>query len=126
MGNLRDALKGALNGLEGAVKDLSTIEVTTLTGDIKLIFDGSGNINLKDKIKNLDINSGESGSAEGSIEVIAHTQIDFDLDSVTYINKNTVQGNRDLLDIHNEAVATSQAARQSFLRFVKDFLGNEA
>jgi hypothetical protein len=120
MGNLRNALQTAFDKVAAEINDLSTIEVTTLTGDIRHVFNGE-KIDLKAAITQL-----KSGSAEGSIEVIAHTQIDFDLDSVTYINKNTVQGNRDLLDIHNEAVATSQAARQSFLRFIKDFLGNEA
>ena len=44
MGNLKNALDDALESLGNAAKDLSSIEVTTLSGDIKQVFNAEGNL----------------------------------------------------------------------------------
>ncbi|MFK7951195.1 MAG: hypothetical protein AB8G11_26680 [Saprospiraceae bacterium] len=122
MGKLKSALEDALKTLEGAAKDLSSIEVTTLTGDIKQVFNDDGNIDLKKALN--DLNAG--GSTSGKIEVVAHTRIDFDQDAIMFVSKNSRNKNHELYELHKEAIASSQAARQSFLRFIREFLGDNA
>lgn len=122
MGKLRDSLEEALGTLGKAAKDLSSIEVTTLTGDIKQVFNDDGDIDLKKALN--DLNAG--GSTSGKIEVIAHTRIDFDQDAIMFVNKNAKGKHRELYDLHKEAIESSQAARQSFLRFIREFLGDNA
>lgn len=122
MGKLKNALEDALKTLEGAAKDLSSIEVTTLTGDIKQVFNEDGNIDLKKALN--DLNAG--GSTSGKIEVVAHTRIDFDQDAIMFVSKDSRNRNHELYELHKEAIASSQAARQSFLRFIREFLGDNA
>lgn len=122
MGHLKNALEKALESLEKAAKDLSSIEVTTLTGDIKQTFDEHGEIDLKKALN--DLNAG--GSTSGKIEVVAHTHIDFDQDAIMFVSKDATNKHHELYELHKEAIASSQAARQSFLRFITEFLGNNA
>lgn len=122
MGKLKESLEQALETLTDAAKDLSSIEVTTLTGDIKQVFNDEGDIDLKKALN--ELNAG--GTTSGKIEVVAHTRIDFDQDAIMFVSRDTRGRNHELYNLHKEAIASSQAARQSFLRFIREFLGDNA
>ena len=121
MGTLKEALKGVITKIEAISTDFTTIEVTTLTGDYKHIFDGKGKVDLKTVFNNL-----KDGNGTGSIEVVAHTRIDIDLDSINYVSRDAIGQSRELFDLHKDAVASAQTARQNFLHFIKDFLDQKA
>lgn len=119
-GKLRSALEKALESLEEAGKDLSSIEVTTLSGDVKQIFNGE-KIDLKNAISEL-----KGGTASGKIEIVAHTHVAFDQDTVLFVSDKAQSKHSDLYELHKEAVASAQEARRSFITFIGAFLGNEA
>ncbi len=119
-GKLRETLEKALDSLKDAATDLSTIEVTTLSGDVKEIFNGD-KIDLKKAITEL-----KEGTAIGKIELVAHTHIDFDHDTILFISEKARNKQNDLYELHKDAVVSSQDARQGFLRFIKEFLGTDA
>lgn len=119
-GKLKSALEDALSSLGTAAKDLSSIEVTTLSGDVKQIFNGD-KIDLKKAISDLS-----EGTTSGKIELVAHTQIDFDQDTVLFVSDKARSKHKELYELHKEAIASSQAARQSFLLFIREFLGENA
>lgn len=121
-GKLKTALENALATLDKAAKDLSSVEVTTLTGDVKQIFNDDREIDLKNVINKL----GTGGAVSGKIEVVAHTRIDFDQDTISFISEKAKNKHSDLYELHKEAIASSQEARQNFLRFIREFLGENA
>ena len=121
MGKLKEILEGALAEIGKARKDFATIEVTTLTGDFGQTFNGEGEVDLKAALNKL-----KDGNGTGSIKVVAHTRIEFDLDAINYVSSDAIGQSRELFDLHKDAVASAQTARQNFLHFIKDFLGQNA
>jgi hypothetical protein len=119
-GKLRGALEKALESLEAAGKDLSSIEVTTLSGDVKQIFNGE-KIDLKNAVNQL-----KSGSTSGKIELVAHTHVAFDQDTVLFVSNKAQGKHSEIYDLHKEAVVSAQNARRSFITFIGEFLGTEA
>lgn len=119
-GKLKAALERALDSLDEAAKDLSSIEVTTLSGDVKQIFNGD-KIDLKKAISDLS-----EGTTSGKIELVAHTRIDFDQDTVLFVSDKAKAKHSELYTLHKEAIQSSQIARQNFLNFIQEFLGKNA
>jgi len=119
-GKLKAALEKALESLEAAGKDLSSIEVTTLSGDVKQIFNGD-KIDLKNAVNEL-----KSGTTTGKIELVAHTHVAFDQDTVLFVSNKAQDKHSDLYELHKEAVTSAQDARRSFITFIGEFLGTDA
>ncbi len=119
-GKLRNALQEALDSLKEAGKDLSSIEVTTLSGDVKQIFNGE-KIDLKNAVNKL-----QDGSTSGKVELVAHTHVAFDQDSVLFVSNKALDKHSSIYELHKEAVISAQDARRSFITFIGEFLGNEA
>lgn len=100
------------------VGDVSKLQVTTLTGNLKLdviLADDEGNIQFKSILKNLK----GSENKPSSIEIVATTEVDFDKDVVQYVQKGTESA---LLDLHNKTVVSSQEARAAFVKAIIDFI----
>lgn len=101
--------------VKGAVKDLATIDVTTLEGDVELKLT-SGQAGLTDIMKAV---KAQVNSEVSKLTLVAHTHIDFDLDSVM-IAKPGASAN--MVDAHNKAVKTAIDARKGVLDFVKELV----
>mmetsp|Transcript_2422 Transcript_2422/g.3557 ORF Transcript_2422/g.3557 Transcript_2422/m.3557 type:complete len:119 (-) Transcript_2422:516-872(-) len=103
---------------ENFIDDITTLEVTTLTGNLstKVIVDPN-NGNKIDFQKILDTLAPADGT-ESEINVVAATKIDFDNDVVQYVQKGAKP---DLVRLHDNAIKNSQEARSAFLNAMLSF-----
>ncbi len=120
----KENLKSIFGGLKNVAADLTTLEVTTLTGDIKLLLDKSGtgdkktyNFKNKDALMNL-IGESAQPDSESEIKIVAYSRIDFDQDVINFVKKDLTDDERKLYDLHLESMKTSQEARAGFLTFL--------
>jgi len=110
--------------LRGALVDFTTLEVTTLTGDVKHIINTGTGANKKTKfdMKHVVSKLNQSGKTKGEIELIAHTHIDFDHDTVNFIKSDLGKQGKELFELHQRAVSTAHEARNGFLSFLQDII----
>ena len=103
---------------ENFINDITTLEVTTLTGDLstKVVVD-TGDKNKIDFQKILDSLAPADGS-DSTIDIVAATKIDFDSDVVQYVQRNA---NPELVKLHDNAIKNSQEARSAFLKALLSF-----
>jgi hypothetical protein len=109
---LKEALEGMVDKLKNAAVDLTTLDVVTLSGDVKKVLIADNNKAMK-VMKPLDIVNG----AEGTLVIEAFTHIDFDQDKVQYFKTDLKETDLSYL-LHQEAVDASVEARQAFLDFI--------
>ena len=104
-----------------AVVDFTTLEVTTLTGDVTHLI--KSNPNKKSVIDVSDIMGKLKGNAKGKIHLVAHTQINFDHDTINFIrSESDGEENKRLFELHQAAVASANAGRNGFLSFLQKAL----
>ena len=106
---------------ENFINDITTLEVTTLTGNLStsVIVDPDNN-NKIDFQKILD-NLTPAEGTQSTISVVAATKIDFDNDVIQYVQKGA---NSDLVKLHDNAIKNSQEARSAFLNALLSFKSN--
>ena len=101
------------------VGDISKLEVTTLTGNLEtsVIVDAndSGKINFQNIMDNLSPADG----APSTVKIVASSKIDFDKDVVQYVQENA---DPVLVELHHEAVKSSQEARAAFVNAIIDMI----
>ncbi len=114
MENLRDALDGVLKTIKDAAKDFSSVEVTTMTGDVKKIFNDEQKIDLKSTLTTMQ------GATGGEIRLLAHTHIDFDQDATQYFNEDIGEKDVYMLEMHQAMVDSAVESRHAFYEFVKE------
>ena len=104
----------AVDALEKAAKDFTTLDVTTVTGDVNQIIDKNNKISVKSLLSEL-----KEGNISGKIEVVAHTHVDFDQDATQFINKD-LSSKKDLFLLHQNMVKSSIESRNAFIKFLKE------
>ena len=108
------------NQIKAAAVDFTTLEVTTLTGDVSQIINAQGKFKLKqDMVKSL---GSKTGTTKAKIKLVAHTHIDFDHDTVNFVKSGLTAEEKDLFELHEAAIISAHEARKSFLRFLKEVL----
>lgn len=112
-------LKNIARNVRNTVKDLATLDVTTISADIELKFfttEGKTIDNPTKVFENL-----QSAIADGSTgHVVGHTHIEVDFDSVNIIGKNATP---DEAAAHAKAVVAAQDARLGVFKLVKELIG---
>lgn len=104
-----------------AVVDFTTLEVTTLTGDVTHLI--KSDPSKKSVIDVSDIMGKLKGSSKGKIHLVAHTQINFDHDTINFIRSDSDgEENKRLFELHQSAVASANAGRNGFLSFLQKAL----
>jgi hypothetical protein len=111
--SLQTVVRKALKSLEAAATDLATVEVTTLTGEVKHVLDADRKINLSTAMEKLNT---------GEIELVAHTNIKFDQDTLIFVSNKANEEHEKLYNLHKESVVAAQEARNSFLHFLREFV----
>ena len=119
---LRSELQSIAKKIKAAGQDFTTLEVTTLSGEVSQILNSDGKFKLKEVVKSL---SSKSGTTKAKIDLIAHTHVDFDNDTVNFVKKDLTTDERNLFGLHESAILSAQTARKSFLRFLMDVLDNK-
>lgn len=112
-------LKGALSKIADtigdAASDLSSLDVLTLSGNLKLIINDKGQyLKPKEIIE-------AYGSTSGEITVEAFYHIDFDSDTVQYA-KDGLEADDFMYQLHVEAIESAKESRQALLTFMKELL----
>ena len=110
---------------EEGVDDLTTLDVTTLTGSITIegsMLDEEGKIDLKKLYKAISEKATPDDGA-GKLEIVAFTHIDFDCDSVYFVQEDLSEQDRKLIEHHEAAVKTARDTRQAFVNMIKELLG---
>jgi hypothetical protein len=114
--NGKAGIKQLWDNVKDKIRDLGTIDVTTLEGNVtvKVGGDGQGDLfNLDDLFKALKAQV-KDGS---SLTLVAHTHVDFDLDAVMISKPEPPSA---LLEAHGKAVQTAMDARAAVLKIVTD------
>jgi hypothetical protein len=114
--DLKTTLEEVLGSLKAAAKDLASIEVTTVTGDVGQIITDK-KINLPEAINKLN-----SGETQGTIELIAHTYIAFDQDATQFVKKTFTDNDEKLFELHQSLVKASIESRYAFLKFIQEVI----
>ena len=107
--------------IKGAVVDFTTLEVTTLTGEVDHVINTKGNKKSFD-MKNVISKLGSTGNTKGVITLIAHTHIDFDHDTVNFIKSDLGKQGKQLFEMHQAAVNTANQSRNGFLSFLQEVI----
>ncbi len=109
------------------VADVVTLDVITLTGDIKLV---NKTVTYDEAKKKLNWNDLFRKVAEGmqpdsanKLEVVAYTHAEWDLDSVNFVKKDLSDSEKDLIAAHHSAVEAAQKSRFEAVRIIGDLLG---
>lgn len=113
MNNLKETLGKVLESLNDVAADLSTIEVTTLTGNVKALFNGE-KIDLVETLKSA------KGNVKGEVRLLAHTRIEFDQDTTQFFNDDITDADNHLLLLHQEMIDSAIDSRNAFLGFLKE------
>ncbi|MEM9823651.1 MAG: hypothetical protein AAF985_21375 [Bacteroidota bacterium] len=117
---LDDKFKEIAGQIKDAVVDFTTLEVTTLTGDVNQIIKTDSS--KKTKIDVSNILGKLKGSAKGNVSLVAFTQINFDQDTINFIKSDLGEDEIQLFKIHQEAVASAHNGRNGFLSFLQKAL----
>lgn len=107
----------ATNKFWGAIKtffeDLATLDVVTMTGEIKLeIDDVTGFENIVAKLK-------EKGSTVHTLAV-SHHEIDYD--AAIFVKENLSESEKELLEMHVETVKAAQEMRNKVVELAMNAL----
>lgn len=120
----KENLKGIFAKLKDVTADLTTLEVTTLTGDVSLLLNKSGtdakttyNFKDKDALMNL-IGESSQTNADSKVKLVAYSRIDFDQDVINFVKENLTDEERKLYQLHLDSMKASQEARAGFLDFL--------
>ncbi len=118
--SLKERFKEKLNKLEAGIKDLASLDVTTLSGDISVIPSSENRpFDLDAVVEQL---SNQDSTVEGKIYVVATTHMKADQDTIQFVKAELTADEKTLVEAHHEAVKTAQEARSSFLNFIKEFI----
>jgi len=109
------ALKDALQKLNNAVEDLTSLHVQTFSGDLNL--DISGATDFK-QLKTLL----EQAKADGEISLVAETLAQFDGDSYNFVKKDLDDVPKLAIEIHQKAVQAGIETRLGLLNLFKGLL----
>jgi len=106
------------------VTDAFTLDVLTLTGDIKLIADNFNqaeqNFSWDAVLENV---AKQMKPVTGSqLEIVAFTHVEWDKDSVNFVRKDLTDEQKTLVAFHNSAVEAAQKSRLEAVKLVGDLL----
>ncbi len=114
---LDDKFKEIATQIKDAVVDFTTLEVTTLTGDVTQIIKSDSS--KKTRIDVSDILGKLKGNARGKVSLVAFTQINFDQDTINFIKSDLGEEEIRLFKIHQASVAAAHEGRNGFLSFLQ-------
>lgn len=115
MPTLSDKFQNILNGLGDAVTDFTTLDVLTISGDIKTIIKGDNKfLKPADLIKDYD-------PATSTVKVEAFTHVDFDQDVIQFY-RDGIKEDDLTYKLHQQAVESSKTARMAVLNFIKEMI----
>jgi hypothetical protein len=113
-----DKIKTAVDSFGDAIKDIVTLDVVTLTGEVTVKpEDGSQEIDLQELYKTIE----KKAAVDGVLELVAFTHVDLDADSINFVKRDLAEEQRALLIAHHEAVKAAQETRAGVVAMIRSF-----
>jgi len=109
------ALRDALQKLNDAVKDLTSLHVQTFSGELTLDISGAQDFT---ELKALL----EKAKADGKIMLVAETLAQFDGDSYNFVKQDLNEVPPVALEVHENAVQSGIETRMGLLTLFKDLI----
>lgn len=105
--------------------DFTTLNVTTLTGSYDHIINTKeqGKNKVRTKFHEFTKELGKPGAVDAKVSLVAHTHVDFDHDTVNFVDENVNPTGDFLFDIHIAAVNSAKTSRSAFIRMLKEMVG---
>ncbi len=125
----KDKLQELWNGIKDVVGDLTTLEVTTLSGNIHKILENQAptgkpvSLGFKKPDAMLEIINGQDDKVKGDIYVLAYSRIDFDQDTVNFVANDLTEGDKAVYQLHLDSVKASLEARAAFINMLAGIFG---
>lgn len=123
--NVKEAFQGIWNTLKTVTGDLTTLEVVTVSGSMNLAIQNPSDKaedkekwNLKNSDAILNIIANPPQNASGNLYLVAYTRIDFDHDTVNFVNANPTEEDKRLYTLHVESIKAAQEARAAFINML--------
>ncbi len=116
--SLNDKFREIADQIKNTAVDFTTLEVTTITGSIKQVIDSKGKFKVKEVVSSLN----KTGATSAKVDVIAHTHIDFDHDTVNFVKSNLGSQQKKLFELHQTSIDSAHNARRSFLNFLLEVI----
>ena len=107
-------LRKALQKLDDAVTDLTSLHVQTFSGTLTAEIDRNQDF---DTLRNAISNAAAEGS---EVTLVAESMLKFDGDSYNFVAEEAPPN---LMTVHDEAVRSGLDARQSIIELFKDAIG---
>lgn len=122
--NGKARLQEIFNKLKDVAADLTTLEVTTISGDISLLLDKKTENNkdtysFKDKDALVDLlGKNAVPKPESNIYIVAYSRTDFDQDTINFVKAGLSDDDRKLYQLHLDSIKAAQEARSGFLKML--------
>ncbi|GAA4840831.1 hypothetical protein [Algivirga pacifica] len=119
MSNLKDLFSGVIQKLNDTAIDLTTLDVTTVTGDLTHHINDEGGIDFKNILNEIKT---KGGKTEGELKLLAATHIDFDHDTFNFVKEQLTDQEKELLGTHVLMIEQAQKARAAMFSFMQEIL----
>ncbi len=118
MSAFKDKLRKMVETIHAGAVDFSSLEVTTLNGEISQFIDAKGKFDV-DKVNGF---MAGNVTVDGEMHVIAHTHMAFDQDTLLFVKKDMKPEEREIFQLHLEMLASARVSRLAFLHFIKEII----
>lgn len=119
MSKIKTKFENLIASIKETAVDFTTLEVTTMTGDISNLASNEGKFDAKNLISQM---SDADGVMNQKIKIIAHSHIDFDQDTLLFVKEKLEDSEEKLFLMHKTAVENAQKSRENMLRFIKEII----
>lgn len=120
MSAFKDTLKKMVDTLKDAAVDLSSLEVTTMTGDVAHCIDEKGRFDIS-KLQKTAIGDSET-TTTADLRIVAHTRSDFDQDCTMFVKADLTPEERDIFDLHVGMYSAARVSRLAFLMMIAEIV----
>ncbi len=121
MSNFKEKIENLLETIKDGVVDMTSLEVTTINGDIQAFMDADGKMDVtkvREELRSTLVEKNE-------LEIVAHTRMDFDQDAVVFAKENMTPDELELFGLHQEMMKTARSSRVAFFHFIEEILDDK-
>lgn len=114
---INEALKSLKDKIAEKIKDASSLEVVTFTGDFKikaneLISSGDSKFDIENVLNKMNV------STTAELEVVAYSIMKMDGDQANIVKSNLTSEQSELVKFHREMIEASQNSRKAIIEML--------
>ena len=121
MSNFKEKIENLLDTIKDGAIDMTSLEVTTINGDINPFINADGKMDVskvREELRKTVFNTND-------LKVVAHTRMDFDQDAVVFAKENMTPDELEMFDFHQEMMKTARTSRVAFFHFIEEILDDK-